>query len=84
MTHGRKSGRPKFKIGQRVRYKGNRRLRHTISERYWQPEDPGWRYKMSPTDLRGMRKDIAGCWAVVESELEPISTPRKPAKGAGK
>jgi len=64
--------RPKFKVGQVVTYRGNRRLRRTITARYWDPKYPAWRYKFVEF---GMRKDLAACWAVVEGEL--LSVKRK-------
>lgn len=57
---------PKFKVGQVVTYRGNRRLRRKITERYWDAKYPAWRYRFAEF---GMRPDLAACWAVVESEL---------------
>jgi hypothetical protein len=60
---------PKFKVGQRVTYLGNRRLRHLVTGRYWDQNYPGWRYRLN---VKGLPSDLAACWAVIESELLPV------------
>jgi hypothetical protein len=59
---------PKFRVGQVVTYKGNRRLRRTITKRY-RDCNGTWRYKFIEP---GLRADLRECWAVIESELEPV------------
>jgi hypothetical protein len=63
--------RPKFKVGDRVTYRGNRRVRRLVTDRYWDPHYPGWRYRVNE---KGLRPDIASCWAVIETELLPVKS----------
>jgi len=65
--------RPKFKVGQTVTYKNDRRLRRVITERYWDKSYPGWRYRFKKF---GLRADLAACWAVIESELRSVAQSR--------
>lgn len=58
--------RPKFAVGDCVTYKGNKRLRRNVTGRYWDANYPAWRYRLNE---KGMRKDLAAVWAVVEEEL---------------
>ncbi len=73
--------RPKLQIGDRVTYRGNRRLRRVVTDRYWDPDYPGWRYRLNE---KGLRKDLEVCWAVIESELILIEGAVMVAKGGGK
>ena len=60
---------PLFRVGQRVCYKGNRRLRNVIREVYWDKKFPAYRYRFENPRVT---KDLAPYWAVVESELEAV------------
>lgn len=62
---------PKFRIGRRITFKGDRRLRRTITGRYWDASAREWRYKMV---MPGLRRDLVDAWAVVESELLPAKS----------
>jgi hypothetical protein len=70
--------RPKFKVGHKVTYRGDRRLRRVIKDRYWDANYPSWRYCFEEFGLRG---NLASCWAVIESELLAIPA-RRGQRGA--
>lgn len=58
--------RPKLAVGDTVAYRADRRTRRKVTGRYWDANYPSWRYRLN---VEGLRKDLAACWAVVESEL---------------
>jgi hypothetical protein len=63
---GERRTKPKLAVGDTVTYRGNRRLRRKVTDRYWDANYPGWRYRLNE---KGLRKDLAACWAVIEHEL---------------
>jgi hypothetical protein len=60
---------PKFSVGQRVRYRCDRRTRRTITARYFDPKEKTWRYKV---DENLSRKGLRDLWAPIESSLEAV------------
>lgn len=66
---------PKFKVGQRVTYREDRRWRMVITERYWDSDYPSWRYRFSTPRLR---KDLQDVWAPIEAQLLKVAA--RPAK----
>jgi hypothetical protein len=58
--------RPKFRVGDTVCYKADRRTRRKITDRYFDKAYPAWRYRF---DEAGLSKQLADVWAVVEDQL---------------
>lgn len=65
----RKDPKPKFRVGQIVSYRRDRRTRRKITERYWDPNYPSWRYRFC---VPGLRRDLQAAWAVIESDLVAV------------
>ncbi len=62
----KKKSRPKFRVGDRVTYREDRRFRMTVTDCYWDADYPGWRYKFAVPRLR---KDLQAFWAPIEFQL---------------
>ncbi len=67
---------PKFKVGERVTYKEDRRFRMVVIGCYWDADYPGWRYKFHKPRLR---KDLQAYWAPIEFQLAKLPAKRKRA-----
>lgn len=63
---------PKFRVGDTVTYCSDRRFRHRVVGRYWDPDYPGWRYRVQAKPRffsSGRNGWISVAWAPVEEAL---------------